>query len=91
MHRCPPACQWASPSNLQLRPHQPLEAQTKSGGDEIAEKVKANLAKLPPEDQKLAAQQKFCPITGLLLGSMGVPVKIMLKDQTRILLLSRLR
>ncbi len=49
--------------------------------DDISEKVKANLAKLPPQDQKLAAQQKFCPITGLLLGSMGVPVKITLKDQ----------
>ena len=48
---------------------------------EISEKVKANLAKLPPEDQILAAQQKSCPITGLLLGSMGVPIKITLKDQ----------
>jgi membrane fusion protein, copper/silver efflux system len=59
----------------------PLAAQTNSGSDESSGKVKANLAKLSPEDQKLAAQQKFCPITGLLLGSMGVPVKITLKDQ----------
>ena len=49
---------------------------------EIPENVKDNLAKLPPEDQKLAAEQKFCPITGLQLGSMGVPVKITLKGQT---------
>ncbi|MGA2798862.1 MAG: efflux RND transporter periplasmic adaptor subunit, partial [Thermoguttaceae bacterium] len=56
-------------------------AQAKSGSEDISEKVKANLAELPPEDQKRAAQQKFCPITGLLLGSMGVPVKITLKDQ----------
>ncbi|MGD0655692.1 MAG: efflux RND transporter periplasmic adaptor subunit [Thermoguttaceae bacterium] len=48
---------------------------------EIPENVKANLAKLPPEDQKPAAEQKFCPITGALLGSMGVPVKITLKGQ----------
>lgn len=48
---------------------------------EITEDVKANLAELPPEDQKLAAEQKFCPITGALLGSMGVPVKITLKGQ----------
>jgi membrane fusion protein, copper/silver efflux system len=60
----------------------PLAAQTQSGGEETSEKVKANLAKLPPEDQKLAAQQKICPITGLQLGSMGVPVKITLKEQT---------
>jgi multidrug efflux pump subunit AcrA (membrane-fusion protein) len=49
---------------------------------EISEKIKANLTKLSPQDQKLAAEQKFCPITGLLLGSMGVPVKITLKGQT---------
>jgi len=58
-------------------------AQTPSSNTaEISEKVKENLAKLPPEDQKLAAQQKVCPITGLQLGSMGVPVKITLKGQT---------
>jgi membrane fusion protein, copper/silver efflux system len=50
--------------------------------DDIPANVKANLAKLSPEDQKLAARQKICPITGLVLGSMGVPVKITLKDQT---------
>jgi membrane fusion protein, copper/silver efflux system len=48
---------------------------------EIPENVKNNLAKLPPEDQKLVAKQKFCPITKLRLGSMGVPVKITLKGQ----------
>jgi membrane fusion protein, copper/silver efflux system len=53
-----------------------------SNADEITPKAKENLAKLSPEDQKLASQQKHCPITGLLLGSMGVPVKITLKGQT---------
>ncbi len=53
-----------------------------SNAQENAEKVKENLAKLPPEDRKLAARQKFCPITGLQLGSMGVPVKITLKGRT---------
>jgi membrane fusion protein, copper/silver efflux system len=47
--------------------------------EEVPEIVKENLAKLPPEDQKLAAEQKNCPITGLRLGAMGVPVKITLK------------
>jgi hypothetical protein len=43
--------------------------------------VKANLAKLSPEDRTLAESQKTCPITGEPLGSMGVPPKVMLKDQ----------
>jgi len=40
-----------------------------------------NLAKLPAADQTLAAAQKVCPITGLALGAMGVPLKIMLEGQ----------
>lgn len=42
-----------------------------------------NLAKLSPEDRKLAEEQKTCPIAGGPLGSkdMGVPIKIMLNDQ----------
>ena len=44
--------------------------------------VKASLAKLSDEDRKLANEQKSCPITGEPLGSMGVPIKLTLKDQT---------
>ncbi len=36
-----------------------------------------NIAKLPPADQRLAEAQAVCPITGEPLGSMGVPVKVM--------------
>jgi uncharacterized protein (TIGR03000 family) len=44
--------------------------------------IKTNLAKLSPEDRKLAAEQKFCAVQeGVRLGSMGVPVKIMLKGR----------
>ena len=45
--------------------------------------VAANLAKLSPEDRKIAEEQKLCPIAGDPLGSkeMGVPIKIMLNDQ----------
>ncbi len=46
------------------------------------EQIAANLAKLSPEDQKLAKQQKICPATGEPLGSMGVPKKITVKGQT---------
>lgn len=40
-----------------------------------------NLEKLPAEDRKLALAQKICPVTGEALGSMGVPVKIMLRNR----------
>ena len=53
----------------------------KPSEEEIPLEVKKNLAQLPPEDQTLAARQKTCPVTGLMLGLMGVPVKITLKDQ----------
>jgi uncharacterized protein (TIGR03000 family) len=41
--------------------------------------VEANLAKLSPEDRKLAEAQKYCAVQkGVRLGAMGVPVKIMI-------------
>ena len=44
--------------------------------------IKANLAKLSPEDRSAAEAQKFCAIqTGNRLGSMGVPVKVMVENQ----------
>jgi hypothetical protein len=43
---------------------------------------KANLAKLSPEDRKLAEQQGFCAVeTKNALGSMGVPLKIMIRGE----------
>src|SRR5262249_50103970 len=44
-------------------------------------KIKASLDKLSPEDRALAEAQKTCPVTGEPLGSMGAPIKLMLKDQ----------
>jgi uncharacterized protein (TIGR03000 family) len=44
--------------------------------------IKANLAKLPPEDRKLAEEQKFCVVeSDTRLGAVGVPLKIMVKGQ----------
>jgi hypothetical protein len=44
--------------------------------------VAENLAKLGVEDRKLAEAQKYCAVeTRNLLGSMGVPVKVTVKDQ----------
>jgi hypothetical protein len=41
----------------------------------------ANLAKLGPEDRKLVEEQRFCAVEKNPLGSMGVPVKVLVKDQ----------
>lgn len=43
--------------------------------------IKAALAKLSPEDRKLAEEQGYCPESDDLLGSMGMPVKVVLKGQ----------
>src|SRR5262249_50842510 len=43
--------------------------------------VMAERAKLSPEDRKLVDAQEWCPITKMRLGSMGPPIKIILKSQ----------
>ena len=43
--------------------------------------VDANLAKLSPEDRKLAEAQKVCVESDEPLGAMGVPIRILVKDQ----------
>ena len=43
------------------------------------ETVESNLAKLSPEDRKLAEAQKYCAVQkGVRLGAMGVPFKTMI-------------
>ena len=45
-------------------------------------KIEAALAKLPAEDRKLAEAQKYCAVeSDNRLGSMGVPVKVMVKGR----------
>lgn len=47
-----------------------------------AGEIRQSLAKLSPEDRKLAQEQKYCALeTDNLLGSMGAPVKVMVKDK----------
>jgi hypothetical protein len=43
--------------------------------------IKDNLAELSPEDRKLAEAQKYCVMSNERLGTMGPPVKILVKDQ----------
>jgi len=40
------------------------------------EKMKAELAKLSPEDAESAEKQHMCPVSGEMLGTMGAPQKI---------------
>lgn len=50
--------------------------------EDEASKVRAALAKLSPVDRKLAEAQQFCPVhPDNRLGSMGVPVKILIQGQ----------
>jgi hypothetical protein len=52
-----------------------------AGGSKSA-KIKAMLAKLSPEDRRLAEEQGYCPETEQALGTMGVPLKVTVKGQT---------
>jgi hypothetical protein len=58
-------------------------APTKSTGQQALDaEIKASLAKLSPEDRKLAEEQHFCAVQNdHRLGSMGMPIKVMVKDQ----------
>lgn len=46
------------------------------------EKMKAELAKLSPEDAASAEKQHFCPVSGEMLGSMGAPIKVDAKGES---------
>jgi multidrug efflux pump subunit AcrA (membrane-fusion protein) len=65
----------SSVPSASVRPSTPEDADTKQ------RKLDAELAKLSTADRQLAQAQKLCPITGKLLGSMGIPAKLTLKDQ----------
>lgn len=57
----------------------PSSTTTKSAGAD--NDVAANLGKLSADDRALADAQKLCPISDEPLGSMGVPIKLTIKDQ----------
>jgi hypothetical protein len=54
---------------------------TASGAPQEDADVKASLAKLSEEDQRLARSQKLCPVSDEPLGSMDVPIKLMIQEQ----------
>ncbi|GIX05098.1 MAG: hypothetical protein KatS3mg114_0967 [Planctomycetaceae bacterium] len=45
------------------------------------EKMKAELAKLSPEDAASAEKQHLCPVSGEMLGTMGAPIKVDVNGQ----------
>jgi Cu(I)/Ag(I) efflux system membrane fusion protein len=53
----------------------PTKAEPKTG-EEIPVEVIAALSKLSAEDRSLAESQRVCPVTMMLLGSMGMPKKV---------------
>jgi Cu(I)/Ag(I) efflux system membrane fusion protein len=63
------------------KPEKPAPIEIKRPTPEMIEK----LAELPPEDRDLAGAQVICPITGLPLGAMGKPHKLLLEGQTVLL------
>ena len=67
--------QKADPASTTTTPSTRSSSAETPTSEEDAEVVDA-LAKLSPEDRALAEAQKICPVTGELLGSMGVPIKV---------------
>lgn len=50
-------------------------------GQADMEKVKAELAKLSPEDAASVEKQRSCPVSDELLGTMGAPIKVDVNGQ----------
>lgn len=60
----------------------PSKSVSPSTPEDIDAKIDLAMAKLSPEDRKLASSQKFCPVlTDSRLGSMGVPIKVLVNKQ----------
>jgi Cu(I)/Ag(I) efflux system membrane fusion protein len=49
---------------------------------ELSAEELASLDELPADDRELAKRQKICPVTGLNLGSMGMPYKLIVESRT---------
>ena len=43
--------------------------------------VNIALSKLAPQDRLLAEEQRVCPVTGMALGSMGAPIKVIVRGR----------
>ena len=76
-----------SPSNNAEQAPSPPAGTSNAHGDHDdhsqndMEKMKAELAKLSPEDAASAEKQHICPVSGEMLGTMGAPLKIDVNGQ----------
>lgn len=61
--------------------HSGAHVPANDGKQSEMEKARAELAKLPPEDSASAERQHVCPVSGEMLGTMGVPEKIDVNGQ----------
>ena len=62
----------------------PADPDASQSSDEAAQndgETEAAFAGLPEEDREAAQQQKICPVSGELLGSMNTPYKVNVKDR----------
>lgn len=50
-------------------------------GHSAMDKMKEGLAELSDADRKSAEKQHMCPVTGKMLGTMGKPIKVHVKDR----------
>lgn len=56
-------------------------AQHGEDGETAMEKMRAELAKLSPEDAASAEKQHVCPVSGEMLGTMGTPKRVDVNGQ----------
>ena len=60
--------------------HEGHEHDGEVGASDMSE-MKKELAKLPEADRLAAEKQHMCPVSGEMLGSMGVPLKVAVNGQ----------
>jgi hypothetical protein len=53
----------------------------KPAATSAADEIRAAMAKLSPEDRKIAEEQQICPVTDAPLGSMDAPFKVTFEDK----------
>lgn len=70
------SCHSSAPGKKGTAVHEGTKQETEEA------EIRANRAKLSPEDLRLVDAQEFCPVMeDSRLGSMAVPIKVMVKDK----------
>lgn len=68
--------------SLPVDPAKPEAGKGAAADAKLSDKEVAEVKKLSAEDQKLAMEQKVCPVSGHNLGSMDAPIKKVIGDRT---------